>query len=194
MPFIQPFFQRIGIDLAASRNAAAVQTLVNGDQASGDECAVIGVKTPGTLDFLDFVYAWARGNSMFYAWNSLVSSEAMVMDVFQNEEFTQQQGVGGRLVEIESVNRILPASMPHMVSSAVPAGNVLLVDPRMSMINLQFMPLRVEDERIASRQMNGTYVSIIDGFYTIDRRARLLIDKAQDVAGADFPAWMTPLN
>ena len=75
-----------------------------------------------------------------------------------------------------------------MVSSAVPAGNVLLVDPRMSMINLQFMPLRVEDERIASRQMNGTYVSIIDGFYTIDRRARLLIDKAQDVAGADFPS------
>ena len=48
----------------------------------------------------------------------------------KNEEFTQQQGLGGRVVNIESVNRVLPGSMAHMVSSGVAANNILLVDPR----------------------------------------------------------------
>lgn len=194
LPMLQPFLMRVGIEMAASMNKAAVTTLVNGDQASGDECAVVGVGTANTIDFYDFVVAWARASSLFYDWSTMVTSETMAVEVLKNEEFIKPQGAGNVVVQVESVNRVIPDRMPHMVSSGTPAGYVLLVDPRMAMLHLQFLPLRVESERIANRQMNGTYVSIIDGFYTVDRRARLCINKAVTFAANGFPSWMTPLD
>ncbi len=197
LPQVGPFLERIGVQLAARMNREAVTTLVNGDIATGDECAVIGTTSGTDLYFEDFMRAWVRADMLYYEWDSLVASESMTNLLLNIDEFTRPKGFGTELVRLTPQDAIQPENMPFFSSSAMPEGQALLFDKASALLHLLFVPLRIENDRIMNRQLNATYASIIDGFTTIDRRARLIIDsskKWESGTATDFPSWMAPLN
>lgn len=194
VPVLRYWLRRVGVQLGAILYRNGVLTLINGDQAGGaDSCAVIGVGTQTQIAFADFVRPWVRAAQIAFNWNSLISSEDMTNTILAITEFKPNQGVGSAQVNIESRNRIIPSTLPHMISSDMNDNHVMLFDQAQAMTYVVFRPLLVEAERIIMRQIEGSAASIISGFLTIDRNARVIIDKSLAFSGNGFPARMTPL-
>lgn len=195
IPLLSQYLQRFGRLLSASLFTDGCTALKNGDQAdSSDACAVIGVASSGTLAFADFVKAWVRARQIMMSWNNLITSEATANTVLGISEFKTPQGFGSPMVNIESKNRIMPASMPHLISSAMSDGQCLLFDKSQAMTYLSFRGLTVEAERIVMRQLNGTVASTIGGFSTIFRHARVIVDSGHAYGSTYiFPTWMAPI-
>lgn len=192
---LSQFLMRFGKLLAAGLYTDGVTCLVNGDQAdASDACAVVGVASSGTLAFADFVKAWVRARQIMMDWSNLITSEATANTVLGISEFKAPAGFGTPYVNVESKNRILPSSMPHMISSVLSDGQCLLFDKSQAMSYLQFRGLTVESERIVMRQLNGTACSVIGGFSTIFRHARVIVDSGHAYGTTYvFPSWMDSL-
>jgi len=191
LPVLSHWMRDLGTRLSAKLNTMAVTTLVNGDQADGsDSCAVVGVDdTSKGIVYADFVSLWVRGNLLNKNWYTMVANENVANTVLNLSEFKAPQGAGSPYVQIR--NRPEPASMPLFVSSSVADDQILFVDPAASMIQLNFMPLRVESDRIVLRQISGTVCSLITGFTTIVRKNRVIMDATKARANYNFPSWMT---
>ena len=116
-----------------------------------------------------------------------MANTVLALDQFQPKHY------GSAQVTVKSRNRIIPSEIDHQVSSSVPDNKALLVDPSAALIELVFMPLKVENDRIVRRQISGTAASIIAGFTTIERTSRIVIDKSVAFSGNGFPSWMAPL-
>lgn len=194
LPLLSYYMRELGMQLAADMNKRAVGVLINGDQASGDSCAVVGVDTTGTITFDDLLKVWVRGSLINKKWFSFVCNEAMANAILKLDEFKNPQGAGSTVASVSIRNRVVPANIPMYVSSVVPDNKVLLVDPSMSMIQLNFMPLRVETDRIVQRQISATVASLITGWTTIERKNRIIVDTALDIDSNSFPTWMTPVD
>lgn len=193
IPILSPFLQKVGIQLGAKLYNDAILTLINGDQAdTSDACAVIGVAAPTTRAFKDFLAAWTRGRGLAMRWDSLAENEAEANITLEISQFSTP-AAGNVQVELKSRNRIIPAALEHHVSSKVPNNLSVLFDRRFALQSLVFRPLLVESERIIMRQIQGTAVSIIQGYSTIDRTARVIIDKAKNISSYTFPDWMAPI-
>lgn len=195
IPLLAQYLQRFGRLLAAGLYTDGVTTLVNGDQAdSSDSCAIIGVTSSGTLAFADFIRAWIRARQIMMNWDNLITSEATANTVLGISEFKSPQGFGSPMVNIESKNRVMPSAMPHLISAAMSDGQSLLFDKTQSMIYLSFRGLLVESERIVMRQINGTAASVIGGFSTTFRHARVIVDSTHAYGTTYvFPTWMAPI-
>jgi hypothetical protein len=196
LPLLKPWLRRVGVMMGAGLNKQIVGVLVNGDQPSGDECAVVGTETGNSLVQTDFYRVWSRGSRLSYFWHSMVTTEEMSVELSDLDMFSKPQGAGNVQVQLEPFQKVRPDKMPHYISGAtdLAADQVLLVDPALAAVHLTYMPLRVESERIVMRQLQGTVVSVIQGYATVDRRARIIIDKNTAFSSAGFPAWMTPLD
>jgi len=195
LPILSHYMREVGMRLSADLNKAAVTTLINGDQANSvDSVATIGVTESGKLDFSDFLRAWVRGSALGKNWFTVVCNEAMANKLLALTEFKNPSGAGSVPVTLNLRNRVQPSQLPVYVSSAVGDNNILLVDPAMSMLKLDFMPLRVESERIMSRQLGATYASIITGFSTLDRKNRIQLNTASAFSSAGFPSWMAAVD
>jgi hypothetical protein len=195
LPLLSYFLRKFGVMLSADLYTEAATTMVNGDQAdSSDTCAVVGVADTGAgIAFKDFLRAWIRARRISMSWSSLITTETGAWDILQLSEFSDQKGVGGVEVNVESRNRIIPANMPHLISSAITDDQVMLFDKSQALLFLVFRPLLVESERIIMRQISGTACSIICGWATIDRNARIILDGAKAFSGYGFPSYMAPL-
>jgi hypothetical protein len=145
--------------------------------------------------FADFLRAWIRARRIAMRWDNMITSELTAYRILQIDEFSTPDAYGAALVNIDSRNRIIPSNLRHNLSEVVTAQHILLFDKMQAMIGLMFRPLLVENERIIMRQLNGTACSMIFGFTTILRFARILLGTTQWVAntGTDFPSWMAPL-
>jgi hypothetical protein len=196
LPILSYFLRRFGVALSVALYNLGVTTLMNGDQADGsDSIAELGCTTGGAIDFPDFLRAWIRARRIAMNWRSMVTSETTAFSVMQIDEFATPVAYGPAIVNVESRNRIIPANMSHQLSAQVTDGHAMLFDQQQAMIGLMFRPLLVENERIIMRQLNGTACSIIFGYLTLLRFARILLGTSQWVAGTgtDFPSWMAPL-
>jgi hypothetical protein len=189
------FLQRFGTMLAASTYVDGVNTLIHGDQASGvDSCAVIGVedKTQKT-QFADFLRAWIRARRLAMSWTNMINNEATAFEILQINEFFKPQGFGTTVVTLDSKNRVVPSEIPHLIGSPLADGQTMLFDKSQAMIYLVFRGLLVENERIMMRQLNGTACSIIGGYSTVNRLARVILDETLAYSDNPFPSWMAPL-
>lgn len=195
LPLLQYWMRRFGTMLSAMLYTNGVSTMINGDQAdSSDTCAVVGVEsTTNGITFIDFLRAWIRARRIFMGWNNMVTSEAGAWSILQLDEFASPQGLGGTVVQIESRNRVIPARMPHLISAELNDDQALLYDQARTMVFLVFRPLLVESERIIMRQIQGTAASLICGFATLERAARIILDGGEAYSGAGFPSYMAPL-
>lgn len=195
LPILSYWLQRFGVNLGVQLFKDAVTTLVNGDQTGGsDAAATIGIGSTGSLAFSDFVRLWSRGNLIGQNWTTMVTSETMAQQILALAEFKPTAGgLGGAAVTVESRNRIIPSTLPHIISSDMDDDEILFVDPTKAMIRCQFRALLVESDRIVSRQISGTYASIMGGFLTISRDARIVMDDSIAFSGNGFPSYMVPL-
>ncbi len=195
LPILRQWLQRVGVELNAMLYSSAVTVLLNGDQTSGsDGVSVIGVGTQNSLSFSDFVTAWVRSQLIGSNWGSMITNEKMANELLALPEFKPTAGgLGGAMVNLELRNRVVPNQMPHFISSVIGDGKILLFDPSQSLLYLVFRPLLVEAERIMSRQVSGTYVSLLSGFTTVERTARIAMDKTKSINDFGFPTWMQPL-
>jgi len=195
LPLLSYYLRKFGVMLSAQLYNEASATLVSGDQAdSSDTCAVVGVEsTSSGVTFKDFLRAWIRARRISMNWNNLITTEAGAWNVLQLNEFSAQRGLGGTEVTLDSRNRIIPASMPHLISTAITDDQIMLFDKSQALLFLVFRPLLVESERIIMRQISGTACSIICGWTTIDRNARIILDGTKAYSSYGFPTYMAPL-
>lgn len=195
LPILSYWLQRFGVNLGVQLFKDAVTTLVNGDQSdTSDAAATIGIASAGSLTFADFVRVWSRGNLIGQNWTTIVTSETMAQQVLALAEFKPTAGgLGQAAVTIESRNRIIPNSLPHIIASDMDDDEILFIDPSKAMLRLQFRALLVEANRIVDRQIQGTYASVMGGFLTISREARLVMDDSIAFSGNGFPSYMVPL-
>lgn len=195
LPLLSYFLQKFGIQLSVLLYNSGISTLINGDQSdSSDACAVVGVdNTTSKLTFKDFLRAWIRARRIAMRWDSLVNNENTAWKVLQISEFSAPQGAGGVVTQIDQRNRIIPARMPQFLSESLQDDQAMLFDKSQAMILAVFRPLLVESERIVMRQISGTACSIISGYITIDRAARVILDGDLAYSGNGFPSWMAPL-
>jgi hypothetical protein len=196
LPVLQRWLQRVGVEMSAKLYNNAVTILKTGDQAdSSDIASVIGTTTGSSLTFADMVTIWTRANLIGANWGSIVTSEVMANYLLNITEFKPTVGgLGGSVVNINSRNRIIPSNLNHFVSAALGDDEMLMFDSAQALLYLIFRPLLVESERIVSRQVGGTYCSIMSGFTTVTREARILVDKGETYASHGFPSWMVPLT
>lgn len=195
LPILQYWLQRFGVNLGVQLYKDAVTTLVNGDQAdTTDAAATVGVASAGTLTFADLTRLWTRANLIGQSWTTMVTSETMAQTILALAEFKPTAGgLGQAAVNVESRNRIIPTSLPHMISSDMDDDEILFIDPTKAMIRCQFRGLLVESNRIMDRQINGTYASVMGGWLTISRESRIVLDKSIAFSGNGFPSYMAPL-
>jgi hypothetical protein len=195
LPLLSYFLRKLGVMLAAGLFTDGCNVLVSGDQAdNSDSTAIIGTDTGTSTQFKDFLKAWIRARRLFMSWTNLINNEATALKIMQISEFSNPQGAGGVVVNLDAKNRIIPSNMPHLVSSVLSDDQSLLFDKAQSMIYLSFRGLLVESERIVMRQINGTACSVIGGFTTIDRTSRIIIDGTHAYGTSYvFPSWMAPL-
>ncbi len=87
-----------------------------------------------------------------------------------------------------------PMTMPEelYVSTKVPANQLVLQDPSMSLVQLTSMPLMVETDKIIMKQIQQSAVSITTGFAKLQRNASVVLDGSIAYSGNGFPAWMNP--
>lgn len=186
------FLQDVGVNLNIGLDTAMAEVLINGDQADGSEAApIIGVANPAngiTYDD-DLLRAWIRLSRLGKGPTSMVSNEDAAINILKLPEFkTRDKWVERDTIQLQTP---VPQTTNYFVHGAMPTGNkVVLVDPSAALIKLNSMALQVESERIASRQLNGTYVSLTTGFANLFRDARLIIDGAQDITTLPYPDFL----
>lgn len=194
LPLMSYHFQRFGVMLSALLYNEAVLILKNGDQADGtDSAAVVGTGTGTTFVFADLLRIWLRARRIAMRWDNLVETEDTAWTTLQLDEFSKQIGTGGTQVTLNSRNRIIPSQLNHFISSQLGADEHLLFDKAQSMVQLMFRPLMVETERIILRQINGSVATLMCGWTTLNRHARIILDDSKAYSGNGFPDYMAPL-
>lgn len=173
------YFTELGTTLGADLDRELVTIALNGDQADGSEAApVIGATTAGTLVYRDLTRAWTRFKRIGRNSTVMLANEEDVLTILDMPEFQRTQGAGNTTPSNVTLNVVspLPTSQDILVTDAVPAGKIVLIDTAKAFVQLTAMPLLIETDRIVARQLNGEYVSIITGFANIFKDGRLVLD------------------
>ncbi len=194
LPVLQHFLRKVGVSLNAIMYRDAALCLQNGDQVDGSEsAAAVGVGTTSSIKFEDFMRLWIRCRQIGTRWDNIITNEATANELYKLDEFSKPQGAGTVVTNITSRNRIIPSNLAHFISAAMDDDQYLLFDKAASILYLSFRGLLVETERIVMRQIQGTAVSLIGGFTSLDRWGRVIMDSDLAFDSHGFPAWMTPL-
>lgn len=191
------FLQDVGNKLNLAMDTLLIETLINGDQKDGSNAAaIVGVKdvydpanalTTG-LQYYDYLKAAARMGRLGKLPSTIVSNEDAFLHTYMQEAF---RGREGAIKDINlNVRTPLPQNMNYDIHGAMPEGNkAMLIDPRSAAIKLNSAALRVESDRIAERQITGTYVTLTTGFANLFNDGRLILDGNQTAAAAPYPEW-----
>lgn len=186
------FLQDMGVQLANALDTEAFDKLINGDVVGGgDSAAVIGIATANTLAYKDFLKTWIRMGRLGRLPSAIVASENMTIDTLDLDEF---KGFSGANTTQNIIVRTpIPNAQNVYVHGAIVSNDqALFVDPSSALIKLNAQPLRLESERIVSKQINQTVASITTGFATLFRDARVIMDRSLAYSGNPFPSWMDP--
>jgi hypothetical protein len=95
------------------------------------------------------------------------------MDQFARKYPVPAQNLVGVTI---NVNTPLPSNQDILVHDAVPVGKLVMVDDARAFVQLTAMPLLLETDKIISRQINETFVSIITGFANVFKDGRMILD------------------
>jgi Phage capsid family len=188
---IATYMEDTGNKFVRGLNTSAIQTLIAGDQSDGSESiGVIGVDSSGTLAYKDLLRGWLRMQLLGRRPSAMLANEAMSLEVLELAEFKNY--IQGQPRVNLNIKTPLPQTQNHYLHSAAPANSIVLLDTLQTMMQLTAMDLMVESEKIVSKQLNGTYASMITGFTTLQRDARLVIDKSKAYSsfGLDALSWM----
>lgn len=189
------YFEELGVILGADLDRSLVNVAINGEQADNSQSApVIGAATANTLLYLDIARAWIRFKRIFRNSSVMLSSEADAITIMNMDQFSRKyppnpSAVGGPLSPPAlSINTPLPSNQDIIVHDATPVGKLVMIDTARFAVQLTAMPLLLETDKIISRQINETFVSIITGFSTIFKDGRLILDYTTNLSTNPGPA------
>lgn len=187
------YFEDLGRILGSNLNGMAVLNLVNGDQDDGSEAAaVVGVEDTGDgFTYLDIARIWVRLSLLGRRSVAIIGNETTALQYLDLPEVKNKNQFGSALLST-NLKTPLPTDQDLYVSTKVPANKLVFVDTSAAQVQLTAWPLLVENERIVSKQIEGTFASIYTGFAKLQRNAAVVLDKSVAFSGNSFPAWMAP--
>lgn len=186
------FLQDFGVKLGMGLDSLLINTLLNGDQPNGsDSASVVGIITPGTLAYRDLLRIWVRMARLGKRPTVMIGGELMSMDILDLLTNTRVFGTPRANVDIKTP---IPQSSDLFVHGAVPANQVIILEPASTVIKLNAQPLLVETDKIISNQTEETYASITTGFATVYQDSRIILDSSLNFSTNSFPASMDPTS
>jgi hypothetical protein len=186
------FFEDFGRLLSSGLNGDAVNVLVNGDQADGSEAAaVIGTETGTSIDYLDVLRVAIRFGLIGRKAIAVIGNETTTLSYLNLDAVKNRLNLGPAL--LPTILKT-PLPIPDEVFAAfkVPADELVIADTSAALVQLTAKPLMLESERIARKQINGTFASIYTGFANVQRNARVRVKRTLAFSGNGWPTWMNP--
>ncbi|MBD0370323.1 MAG: hypothetical protein ICV60_05770 [Pyrinomonadaceae bacterium] len=198
LSLLSVFFEEFGRRLALALSSDAVNVIVNGDVAGGSQAApIIGVTdTAKGFQYRDFLRVGIRFNQLGRVGIQAIGNEDTCLDYLDLPEVKNKQFAGSPLLAV-SFKSAVQTPEDLYASYKVDDDQIVIQDPRVSLIKLTAAPLMVETERIVMKGINGSVASIFTGFAKLQRNASIRIDrtlKFNDAGANMFPDWMSPDN
>lgn len=186
---ISIFFRDFGIKLGQALDTLAIDVLINGDQADGSESApVLGVTTPGTKAYKDFLRIWIRAARMGRKFSTIIGSEDSALETLDLPEFKDRKS--GTTDAKLNLKTPVPNDANYFIHGNVPENQEILVDPRYALIKYNVIPLMIESDKIVSNQTEEFYASLTTGFGKIFKDSVIVMDSSLDFSNAGFPEYM----
>jgi len=190
------FLQDFGTKMGMALDVIAIDTLINGDQASGSEsAAVVGVASAGTLTYKDLLRLWVRMARIGRTPNVIIGGEEAALDTLDLAEFKTNNFGGNSPAGIPTAGNLtlktpVPKASSYFIHGNVPASQQIIMDPGKSLLKLNAQPLKVESERIVSNQTEAFYATLTTGFAKMFRDASIILDDSIAFSGNGFPTYM----
>ncbi|GAB4493374.1 MAG: hypothetical protein OHK0045_22750 [Raineya sp.] len=187
---ISTYLEDTGNKFSNGLSTLSLATLINGDQKNGSEsAAMIGVEdTTKGVQYADLLRAWIRMQLRGRQPTGMITGENQALKVLGLDEF-KKFVVGAPQINL-NLKTPIPETQNHWVHGAVPENSVIIVDTNQALVQLTAMDLMLESERIVSKQIQGTYASIITGFANLQRDARVIIKGDEAFNSNGFPDFM----
>lgn len=185
---ISIFFQDFGIRLGMAMDTLAIDTILNGNKTDGSESApVIGVTTPGTKEYKDFLRIWIRASRMGRRLNTIIGGEDSALETLDMKEFKERHsGTPDHNLQLKTP---VPRDASYYIHGNIPADQELLMDPRFALIKFNVVPLLIESEKIVSNQTEAFYATLTTGFGKIFLDSAILLDKSVAFTTNGFPDY-----
>jgi HK97 family phage major capsid protein len=169
------FLQDLGVKMATAQDTDAINTLISGDQVDGsDAITTVGVAASGTLAYRDMLKAWVRMSRIGRTPSGIITGEDLAIDTLMLPEF--KGFAGGTTLGNFNMKTPIPKSQDLMIHGSITDPDAMLfIDKSSALIKLNLNALTVDSERIASKQIQKSYVSMFTGYATLFRDARLLM-------------------
>lgn len=190
------FLQDMGVKLGLGLDTLAIDTIINGEQASGSESSpVIGIGTPGTKVYADYLRTWIRLSRIGRLPNVIIGGEAAALQTLDLPEFKTNinggaQPAGVPTSSIMNLKTPIPRNSSYYIHGNVPTGQEIIMDSSSTLIKFNAQPLLVESEKIVSNQTTAFYASLTTGFAKLFRDSAVLVDSSLNISAAPFPAYM----
>lgn len=189
LDLVMLFFEDMGRLLGSSLNTELELVAINGDQPDlSENCVVVGVSTVGQLQYKDVNRVNNRMRRISRVPTALLASEAMENDWDELPEVKNAQNSGAPLVKTNKHIRLKEADV--YPGTQLTDNQIMLIDPSSAFVKLTAQNLMVETDKIINRRIEEAYASIITGFATYRRDARVIIDKSIAFNTNQFPAFM----
>lgn len=183
------FLQDFGVKLGHALDTLAIDTLLNGDQTDGSaSAAVIGVATPTSKVYKDFLRLWIRASRMGRQFSTIIGGEDSALETLDLPEFKDRKA--GTTDATLRMKTPVPNSADYFVHGNIPSNQELLVDKRFALIKMNVIPLLIESDRIVQNQTIETYASLTTGFAKLFLDGSVILDKSLDFATNGFPEYM----
>jgi hypothetical protein len=183
------FLADFGTKLGQAFDTLAIDCLINGDQADGSESSpVIGIITPNTKVYKDFLRVWIRMARLGRTMNTIIGGEESALYTLDMDEFKLKSS--GSTYANLNLKTPVPKSADYYIHGNIPDHQEILLDPSRAMIKFNAQPLMVESEKIVSNQTNAFYATITAGFARMFRDAALIMDDTLNISAAPFPSYM----
>ncbi len=184
------FLQDFGVRLGYGLDSLAIDVLLNGEQTDGSESApVIGVGTANTLAYSDLLRIWIRLSRMGKTATTMLGGEAIALLLLNLPEF-KNKVLGTPLANLD-VKTPIPTSSSIYIHGGIPDNQIVIMDPRTTMLKFNSEPLLVESEKIVSNQTEASYATLTTGFAIFLRDSRIVLDDSVAFAsGHGFPSYM----
>ena len=179
------FLQDVGVKMAVAADTDAINVLLNGDQSDGsDGITSVGVASSGTLTYADILKVWFRMSRLGRTPTAMITGEAMAITLMNLPEF---KGFSGQTVlQTLNIRTPIPQSQNLFIHGGITDPDaIIFLDKAQSLIKLNVGGIELESERIASKQISNTYVTMTTGYATLfrDARVQLLRDSTADFNG-----------
>lgn len=186
------YLQDAGVKLGLGMDTMAVDVLLNGEAGSvGQAAPVIGVEsTTDGVTYFDLLRAWIRMGRLGRIPSGIISSEKEALKILLLDEFLRSPNGAAPRTNL-NVRTPIPQSQDYLIHGAMPSGDKLgIYDNTSALIKLNAGALKVESERIAERQVTGTFVTVTTGFAKLFRDAFIVLDGTLAFSSYGFPSYM----